>query len=95
MKFAKTGINGDNRQFISVEEPTWEDGLKVATKTGFIEVQPEVADRKLEEFKTGKLIANFGDKNRTTGLYEIQVIKAEVEKSETTVETGGELTHKA
>lgn len=91
MKFAKTGINANGQQFISVDDSVWEDGMKTGTKTGFIEVLPEVADRKLEEFKSGKLIANFGDKNRTTGLYEIQVIKAEA----VTSEKDGELAHTA
>ncbi len=77
MLFKKTSINSAGQQFIQVSEPVWEDGMKVADKVGFIEIKPEVADRKVKELQEGKLLATFGGFNTTTQLYTIQVVKAE------------------
>lgn len=88
MEFSKTTINSKGQQFISCSEAVWEDGLKIAEKRGFVEVKPEHADRNLAKFKAGELVANFGDKNSQTNLYEIVVTKPE-----SVGETADEVTH--
>jgi hypothetical protein len=75
--YSKTPINSKNQQFIRVSDPVWEDGLKISERVGFLEVKPESADRNLERLKSGALIAEFGNKNEQTNLFEIVVVKPE------------------
>lgn len=88
--FTKTPVNTKGQQFIRVGEPVWEDGLKISEKVGFIEVKPEAADRNLAKLQAGELVANFGDKNSQTNLYEIVITKPEA-----VGETSEELSHSA
>jgi len=90
LTFSKTPINAKGQQFIRVGEPVWEDGLKIAERVGFLEVKPEAADRNLAKLNAGELVANFGDKNAQTNLYEIVVSKPEA-----VGETSEELSHSA
>lgn len=99
MEFALTGVNPNGQQFIRCQIPHWVDGLLVGAKTGFVQVKPEVAERKLRELQEGKLIASFsGTVNRQTRLFDITVKSAEAIESETgegsEAEAANELEHR-
>ncbi len=77
MNYSLTTVKND-RQFIRCSKPVWEDGLKILEQVGFIEVQPEHAERNLAKFEAGELGARFGAFNETTQLYTMEVVKAGV-----------------
>lgn len=79
MKFLKTSINKNGQQFIQCREESVDDDGVVTATQGFIEVAPEKADGLIAKLQNGERKAEFGAKNRTTGLYEVIVSKVEAE----------------
>jgi len=73
INYSKTKISESGRQYIRAAAPVWVDGIKASEKVGFVEVQPEAADKALARFVAGELGVEFLGYNQLTGNYNVEV----------------------
>lgn len=72
MNISLTKITSKEKQYLRFSATVFnKTGIAVSQKTGFIEVQPELAELALESFNSGESKAEFGAFNETTKLYDM------------------------